>query len=111
MLHLARNMTMQFGNRIASIGISQGKDAHTEHFALRHLMTCSIKELIARHFELRPECSQIFLDQPKRELIVASRDRGMRCENILCACSFKRLLKGIARFNQFTGAFKREEGG
>jgi hypothetical protein len=74
-------------------------------------MTCHIEELITRHFELWPECSQIFLDQPKREFIVARRDRCMCCENILCACFFKRLFESVARFNQFTGALKREEGG
>src|SRR5918993_3049272 len=111
MPHLARDMTMQFGDRITSIGISQGKDAHAEHFTLRHLMARSIKELIACHFELRPECSQIFLDQPERELIVTCSDRCMGCENILCARFFKRLFEGMASFNHFTGTLKGEECG
>src|SRR5215212_1139627 len=111
MPHLARDMTMQLRDCIAPIGISQGQDAHAEHLALWHLMTRRIKELIARHFELRPECSQIFLDEPKREFIVACRNRCMCCENILCACSFKRLFEGITCFNELTSALKRKKCG
>src|SRR5687768_11390749 len=109
MPHLACNLPMQLRNCVAPFRISQGENAHAEHLALRHLMTCNIEELIARQFKLGPEGRKVFFNKPQWEFIVPCRNGCMGCENILSTCFFNSLFKSIATCDQLTCAFKSEE--
>src|SRR5215216_800290 len=102
---------MQFRDRVAAIRILQCQYTHAERFALRHLMTRNVEELIACQFELGPKSGQIFLDQPQWEFIVPSRNRCVRSKDVLSARFFDGLFKCIATRYKFTSAFESQERG